>query len=93
MASIHDNKNEKTIERLIAEIRCCRDWIGVNFLDDHSKDKEDDRQLRTKERVTDEGAGAEEVEIKSVRLLDYACGTGMISRVRLSPLPHKYLSS
>ena len=68
IASAHSNKNEKTTELLIAEIRARLDWIGVDFRDDKAKD-----------RV--EGG---EVEEKRVRLLDYGCGGGMISRVCIS---------
>jgi hypothetical protein len=70
MASAHSNKNEKTTEKLVAEIRSRLDWISVNFLDE-SKDKADN---------VAEG----KVDIESVRLLDYACGTGMVSQVRIS---------
>jgi hypothetical protein len=71
IASAHSNKNEKTTEELITEIRSRRGWIGVNFLYD-SKEKED-------------GVEGAKVDIKIVRLLDYACGTGMVSRVNLYP--------
>jgi SAM-dependent methyltransferase len=70
MAAAHSNKNEKTTEQLMAEIRARLEWIGVDFLDD-SKDEED---------VVEGG----KVDGKSVKLLDYGCGTGMVSRV--SPL-------
>jgi hypothetical protein len=70
MALAHSNKNGKTTEQLIAEIRSRLDWISVDFLDG-SKDEED-------------GSEAEEIEGKSMRILDYGCGPGMISRV--SPL-------
>jgi hypothetical protein len=71
IASAHSNKNEKTTEELITEIRSRRDWIGVDLLDD-SKEKED-------------GVEGAKVDIKTVRLLDYACGTGLVSRVGLYP--------
>ncbi|KAH8790919.1 S-adenosyl-L-methionine-dependent methyltransferase [Hyaloscypha sp. PMI_1271] len=64
IASAHSNKNEKTTELLIAEIRARLDWISVDFRDDKEKD----------------GAEGGEVEEKRVRLLDYGCGGGMISR-------------
>jgi len=65
IASAHSNKNEKTTELLIAEIRARLDWISVDFRDDKEKD----------------GAEGGEVEEKRVRLLDYGCGGGIISRV------------
>jgi hypothetical protein len=78
VASVHSNKNEKTTEKLITEIRSRRDWIGVDFLDD-SKDKED-------------GIQGEKPDTKSIRLLDYACGNGMISQVSLFiPFPNSFL--
>jgi SAM-dependent methyltransferase len=68
IASAHTNKNEKTTALLVAEIRARLDWIGVDFRDDKAKD----------------GAVEGEVEEKRVRLLDYGCGGGMISRVCIS---------
>jgi SAM-dependent methyltransferase len=65
MASAHSNKNEKTTELLVAEIRARLDWIGVDFRDDKAED----------------GTKGGEVEEKRVRLLDYGCERGMISRV------------
>ncbi len=84
IVSIYGNTSDKTIYQLIAEIRYCRDWIGVDFLEHLFKFKEDKKQVNTDEHVTDEGVRAEEFEMKSVKLLDYARGTGIISRVSLS---------
>lgn len=73
VAPAHHNKNEKTTEQLIAEIRNRRDWIGVDILGGPE----------------DKGSGVEngKVETKSVRLLDYGCGTGLIARVSHSLPP------
>jgi 2-polyprenyl-3-methyl-5-hydroxy-6-metoxy-1,4-benzoquinol methylase len=70
MAAAHSNKNEKTTEKLIAELRSRLEWISADFLD-CSKDEEGSSK-------------AEKIESKSMRILDYGCGPGMISRV--SPL-------
>jgi hypothetical protein len=69
IASARSNKNEKTTEQLIAELRNRLDWIGCGFLDDS--------------KVKDDEVEAGEVDKRSVRLLDYGCGTGMVSRVCL----------
>lgn len=47
-------------------IRAERDFIGADWVDEDDEDDEDGEAGTT----------------KSVRLLDYACGTGNISRVR-----------
>jgi hypothetical protein len=74
------------MDDLIAEIRDRLDWIGVDFLDSDDEDEEDD-ELATADNLAnnDDVSGDQRTfEKKSVRLLDYACGTGMVSRV--SPL-------
>lgn len=53
---------------LINEIQSRRDWIDVQLADDSD------------EATRDASKGEE----REVRLLDYACGTGTISRVCLS---------
>jgi hypothetical protein len=57
------------------EIKSRRDWMGSNWIEDDS----DDESSPT----------TSEASAKSVRLLDYACGTGMVSRVS----PHSPLQS
>lgn len=65
-ASTYNTKFSKTIQQIIEEIQKRKDWIGVDWAEDAS-DNEDDTSLTPK---------------KTVRLLDYACGTGLVSRVR-----------
>jgi hypothetical protein len=60
-AATYDTKHEKTLDKVIEEIRARRDFIGVDWVDDDDDESDHD---------------GEAVQQKSVRLLDYACGTG-----------------
>lgn len=84
MANSYIDNNEKTIEELIAEIRSRLDWIGVDFLNDDEGDEEDDELADADERANEVGGDGGKIERKVVRLLDYACGPGMVSRVRFT---------
>ena len=68
-ASTYNTKFQKTIQQIIDEIQARRDWIGVDWVEDTSEN-EDESGTVTKDLK------------KTVRLLDYACGTGLVSRVR-----------
>ncbi|KAK4153714.1 methyltransferase [Chaetomidium leptoderma] len=67
LASSYDSRHEKTLNKLIEEIRARTDFIGVDWVDDEEDDDD----------VEESGNAAPK---KSVRLLDYACGTGVVSR-------------
>ncbi|KAK0665809.1 S-adenosyl-L-methionine-dependent methyltransferase [Cercophora samala] len=67
-ASSYDSKHEKTLDQLIEEIRKRIDFIGVEWADEESSDEEE------------EGEKDDTKEKREVRLLDYACGTGLVSR-------------
>lgn len=57
-----------------------RDFIGVQWVED-----DDDDETSDEEGVISDGKRKEkpgEATARSVRLLDYACGTGAMSRVR-----------
>ncbi|KAK1758358.1 S-adenosyl-L-methionine-dependent methyltransferase [Echria macrotheca] len=69
-AASYDSKHEKTIEHIIEEIRSRLDFIGVDWVDDDDDDASDG----------DAGGADEKTPRKTVRLLDYACGTGLVSR-------------
>jgi hypothetical protein len=52
-----------------------RDWIGIDWAEDESESEATTSASSAKPK-------------KTVRLLDYACGTGLVSRVcPLPPLP------
>ncbi|KUJ23612.1 S-adenosyl-L-methionine-dependent methyltransferase [Mollisia scopiformis] len=63
-ASTYNTKYSKTINQIIKEIQTRKDWIGVDWAED----------------VSDDENTSSSVPKKTVRLLDYACGTGLVSR-------------
>ena len=64
------------LERLTAELRSRLDFIGVDWADDDDDEGEEEARK-------DDGTKPK----KQVRMLDYACGTGMMSRVCIPPTP------
>jgi hypothetical protein len=96
VASSYSTYNTKVIERMGREIISRLDWIGAHFLDPDAGGEGDDAVVDA-EKVTaadgnsaeadgDGSKGALEKKLE-VRLLDYACGPGMVSRVRLLLIP------
>lgn len=71
-AASYDSKHEKTLNKLIEEIRERVDFIGADWVDDG-----DDS-----DQVEEKKSGGQQT--KTVRLLDYACGTGVVSRALAS---------
>ncbi|CAI4218251.1 unnamed protein product [Parascedosporium putredinis] len=70
-ASSYDTKHEKTINQLIAHIQKRKDFIGAQWVVDDSDD----------EPTTEaDGSHKPSVDKDSVRFLDYACGTGLVTR-------------
>ncbi|KAH6651746.1 S-adenosyl-L-methionine-dependent methyltransferase [Truncatella angustata] len=67
-AAQYDTKHEKSLQQLTEAIQSKLDFIGADWVDDDDDDDDDGQ--------TDSS--------KQVRLLDYACGTGMISRALAS---------
>ncbi|KAI0975763.1 S-adenosyl-L-methionine-dependent methyltransferase [Xylaria arbuscula] len=65
-AASYDEKHRKLNERLTHELQIRLDFIGADWVSD-----DDD---------SDEEGGEDESSRREVRLLDYACGTGMMSR-------------
>ena len=59
------------MQQISDEIVARKDWIGVDWLSESSEDESTPELTAGKLK-------------KTVRLLDYACGTGLVSRV-LSP--------
>ncbi|KAK4161447.1 methyltransferase [Cladorrhinum sp. PSN259] len=69
-AQTYDTKHAKTLDNVIKEIRARLDFIGVEWVDD--EEEEDGEEGKRGEKKD----GPE----RQVRLLDYACGTGVVSR-------------
>jgi hypothetical protein len=71
-ASTYNTKFSKTILQIVEEIQARRHWIGADSIDLDSE--------------TDDGSSASDLTAqgKALRLLDYACGTGLVSRVSFS---------
>ena len=61
-AQTYDQKHGKTLDRIIEEIRARLDFIGVDWVDDESNGESEKKPAAPG---------------KQVRLLDYACGTGV----------------
>ncbi|RYP78135.1 hypothetical protein DL770_006925 [Monosporascus sp. CRB-9-2] len=79
-AATYDSRNGKLLERLTAELRSRLDFIGVDW-DDDGEDSDDERENGEFAEPKGTQAQAEKKKKKKqVRLLDYACGTGMMSR-------------
>ncbi|KAI0862902.1 S-adenosyl-L-methionine-dependent methyltransferase [Xylaria cubensis] len=67
-AASYDEKHRKLIERLTRELQTRLDFIGADWAsEDEDSDEEGEGDNKKKPR-------------REVRLLDYACGTGMMSR-------------
>ncbi|KAK1518880.1 methyltransferase domain-containing protein [Colletotrichum costaricense] len=71
LAAEYDTKYEKTILQLEKEIRKRKDFIGADWVIDD--DDDDDSESESAAQLMAANG-------RSVRLLDYACGTGLISR-------------
>jgi hypothetical protein len=67
-SATYDSRHEKTLDKIIEDIRSHLEFIGDDWVSDDDTDEDDER--------------TEDKPSKAVRLLDYACGTGTISRVR-----------
>ncbi|CAG8950128.1 hypothetical protein HYFRA_00008363 [Hymenoscyphus fraxineus] len=76
-ASTYNTKFSKTITQIIAEIQARTAWIGVDWIEDTS-DSEN-------EETTTSSSTAPQ---RTVRLLDYACGTGLVSRALAPHITH-----
>lgn len=80
-AASYDAKHEKTLGHIIGEIRSRLDFIGVDWVDDDEDEDEDDDDNSLnggddKQPDSNMESGQTTSE-KVVRLLDYACGTGV----------------
>lgn len=73
-ASSYDSKHEKTLDKLVEEIRKRIDFIGVEWADEESSGDEEEKKEDNREKR----------EVREVRLLDYACGTGLGESLHIS---------
>lgn len=71
-ASKYESKHEKSLRQLSEAIQKRLDLIGADWIKDDDDDDDNDGEDATTTTSSS----------RQVRLLDYACGTGMISRVR-----------
>ncbi|KAI0012028.1 S-adenosyl-L-methionine-dependent methyltransferase [Xylariaceae sp. FL0662B] len=71
-AAVYDSKHAKVNERLTKELQSRLDFIGVDWASDDEDDDSGD-EVDGKPKSTSKPK-------REVRLLDYACGTGMMSR-------------
>ncbi|RDW92577.1 hypothetical protein BP5796_01971 [Coleophoma crateriformis] len=72
-AAQYNGKFEKTIQAIMEEIQQRLDWIGVDWASDTSSSDGESSAAAS-------SAAKPSSEKKTVRLLDYACGTGLVSR-------------
>ena len=80
-AATYNSRFSKTMEQIQEEIRERREWIGGDWVEDSDSEDEEEGESGVKggvEKVGGKVGGGK----RSVRLLDYACGTGSVSRVR-----------
>ncbi|KAI1433673.1 S-adenosyl-L-methionine-dependent methyltransferase [Xylaria sp. CBS 124048] len=85
-AANYDDKHRKLINRLTRELQARLDFIGVDWASDDEEEDEhgdEDGDGDSDKDSNDEGdeKESEPPRKREVRLLDYACGTGVISRV------------
>ncbi|KAI9838977.1 MAG: hypothetical protein M1819_004185 [Sarea resinae] len=62
---------QEVIDRVVEHLQADPEWLGVDWIKEHEYDVEKDEE-------------GEEIEVprRDVRVLDYACGTGLVSKVR-----------
>jgi hypothetical protein len=86
LASDYDSRFEKTVTQLIDEIQKRRYFISVDWIEDDSDDEDEieGRAAAVKDKKDEQAP---------IRLLDYACGTGLVSRVRFFPPSRRPLCS
>ncbi|PSS03303.1 S-adenosyl-L-methionine-dependent methyltransferase [Coniella lustricola] len=74
----YDAKHEKTAEEIMRRVAARRDFIGIGWIEDEDEDEDDDEDDDEDAEV--QNYKAEKSPSHSVRVLDYACGTGNMSR-------------
>ncbi|CAJ2503591.1 Uu.00g109850.m01.CDS01 [Anthostomella pinea] len=85
-ATNYDSKHRKLNERLTRELQARLAFIGVDWVsdddegDESDEDEDEDEKVKESRKRRKKGAERSDENRREVRLLDYACGTGMISR-------------
>ncbi|KAI1321890.1 S-adenosyl-L-methionine-dependent methyltransferase [Xylariaceae sp. FL0255] len=82
-AAQYDNKHRKLNERLTHELQARLNWIGVNWVVDEGDESDDEEGSEEVDNVDESQSQSRELTRpvkREIRLLDYACGTGMMSR-------------
>ncbi|WQF89604.1 Putative S-adenosyl-L-methionine-dependent methyltransferase superfamily [Colletotrichum destructivum] len=82
LAAEYDTRYEKTTLQLEREIQKRKDFIGADWVVDEDEDEDEDGSDDGSEDgpATAQPPPPPGADTKRVRLLDYACGTGLISR-------------
>ncbi|KAK2006088.1 hypothetical protein LZ32DRAFT_611563 [Colletotrichum eremochloae] len=76
LAAEYDVRYEKTTLQLEREVRKRKDFIGADWIADEDDDDNDGGEDSSENGAVQLSAA----DVKRVKLLDYACGTGLISR-------------
>ncbi|KAK1993905.1 methyltransferase domain-containing protein [Colletotrichum falcatum] len=79
LAAEYDARYEKTTLQLEREVRKRKEFIGADWVVDEDEDEDDDDDDGG-EDGSDRPVQLSATESKRIKLLDYACGTGLISR-------------
>lgn len=79
-ASTYNSKFSKIHAQIIAEVQARLEWIGADWIDNSDSESDD---ADGKEGASSAAKTAEH-EDRKVRFLDYACGTGSMTRVCFS---------
>jgi hypothetical protein len=71
--------------QLVEEIQKRRYFISTEWVEEDDDDEDNEQDENNQDAAANAGTDqpvAKKVDDTTVRLLDYACGTGLISRVR-----------
>lgn len=97
-AENYDAKHERAALEIVRRVQAKRNVIGLDWIEDEDEDEESEAEAEAESEADSDHDGAADQEeqqrqqqrsansskqpSRSVRVLDYACGTGAMSRVR-----------